>query len=238
MSSLSKLKLRVLGRRRSVTPISNLEVTPYASTGDFCLVFMKNMQDLYLLSYVLTGDYSLAEKCFVNGLDHTQESNPVFKEWARSWATRTIIQRAIHMIQPETRHNTGSKPASAAASNHTMTLPPEITNIVGLPKFERFVFVITVLERYSTQECSLLLNCSRGDVIAARTLALQRIVRPADLQCKVVSIHPEKQMLSVHRASVPKADGMRGSGSGLLGRVPRTAQIDWDDHALAANRGT
>jgi hypothetical protein len=34
--------------------------------------------------------------------------------------------------------------------------------------FERFVFVMLVLEHYSEHECSLLLSCSRQDVIAAR----------------------------------------------------------------------
>jgi DNA-directed RNA polymerase specialized sigma24 family protein len=47
--------------------------------------------------------------------------------------------------------------------------------ILELPSFERFVFVMSVLEHYSNQECSLLLGCTRRDVIAAQTRALQQI---------------------------------------------------------------
>jgi DNA-directed RNA polymerase specialized sigma24 family protein len=47
--------------------------------------------------------------------------------------------------------------------------------ILELPSFERFVFVMSVLERFSIQECSLLLGCTRRDVIAAQTRALQQM---------------------------------------------------------------
>ena len=51
----------------------------------------------------------------------------------------------------------------------------EIGAVLELEAFERFVYVITVLERYSDQECSVLLGCTRRDVVAARTRALQQI---------------------------------------------------------------
>ncbi len=44
-----------------------------------------------------------------------------------------------------------------------------------LPPFDRVVFVMSVLERYSDRECSALLNCALGDVIAARIKAIQQI---------------------------------------------------------------
>src|SRR5258708_31900362 len=44
-----------------------------------------------------------------------------------------------------------------------------------LPPFDRFVFVMSVLERYSARECALLLDCSPTDVLPARIRAFQQI---------------------------------------------------------------
>src|SRR5207237_9434291 len=45
----------------------------------------------------------------------------------------------------------------------------------GWGPFERFVFVMAVLEGYSPRECSALLGCPVQDVIEAKSLALQRL---------------------------------------------------------------
>ena len=133
------------------------------------------MNSLYLLSFLLTADNAMAERCFVRGLDDSARGNPVFKEWAQAWARRTIIQNAIQMVQPRPR----ATAAVGAASDRTVALfaeqPAGIAEIIALPTFDRFAFVMSVLERYSDQECLLLLDCNRGEVIAARTRALQQI---------------------------------------------------------------
>ncbi len=53
--------------------------------------------------------------------------------------------------------------------------PEEIAAVLELGPFERFVYVISILERYSDQDCSVLLGCARRDVLAARSHALQQI---------------------------------------------------------------
>jgi DNA-directed RNA polymerase specialized sigma24 family protein len=57
----------------------------------------------------------------------------------------------------------------------------EIAAVARLEPFERFVYVMTVLERYSDHECSILLGCARRDVLAARTRALQQLGSAMDL---------------------------------------------------------
>jgi DNA-directed RNA polymerase specialized sigma24 family protein len=198
------------------TQISNQETTPYARGADFCRIFVEEMDRLYLLSFLLTGEHSLAEECFVRGLEDARKGNPVFKEWALSWARRTIIQTAIKLIQPRPTYNPTSSPAGG--SIHATTRPAEIANIVGLPQFERFVFVISVLERHSFQECSLLLDCSRGDAIGARTCALQQVALQAELPCKVVSIDSDEQALPDRSGALPQPETVRGVGSGLPGK--------------------
>src|SRR5262245_27275894 len=72
----------------------------YASAGDFCGIFDRDMNTLYWLALTLTDDASMAEQCFVAGLDECIEGNSVFKEWARSWSRRVVIKNAIRLVSP------------------------------------------------------------------------------------------------------------------------------------------
>jgi DNA-directed RNA polymerase specialized sigma24 family protein len=174
--------------------IKNQQPSPYATKGDFCRIFEKDMNRLYLLSFMLTGDRATAEQCFVGGLHFAQEGNPVFKEWAESWARRTIILNAIRMMRPRSMSGT-TLSAPDRSAGQTATEPAEMAEIAQLPALERFAFVMSVLEHYTDQECSLLLGCARGDVAAARTRALQRVGRSAELQGKAVSIGSDQKTM-------------------------------------------
>jgi hypothetical protein len=55
---------------------------------------------LYLLSYLLTGDCAQAERCFVTGLDLTNEDNAAFRDWAHTWARRVIVDNALRLVAP------------------------------------------------------------------------------------------------------------------------------------------
>jgi hypothetical protein len=152
--------------------------TPYASSADFRQVFDEDMNSLYLLSFLLTADREKAEQCFVAGLDDAVEGNSVFKEWARSWARRAIIQNAIRVIKPRLVEGSGGS-SSASVNGKGKTHPAEqhveMAAVLALEPFVRFVYVMTVLERYSDQDCSLLLGCTRREVLAARVRALQQL---------------------------------------------------------------
>ncbi len=176
--------------------------TPYATQADFRRVFQEDMNRLYLLSFLLTGERDLAEQCFVSGLKMSSEGNPVFKEWATSWARRTIILTAIRMVRPRLgdpqRSSVPPKSAGPSAISRA-----EIANIIALPPFGRFVFVMSVLECYTEQECSLLLGCTRREAMEARERALRRTGEGAELRRKVISIASddtgilEEQMRSI-----------------------------------------
>jgi hypothetical protein len=58
-----------------------------------------------------------------------------------------------------------------------LVLQAEVSAILELPPFERFVFIMSTLERYSDQDSSILLSCTRKDVAEARTRALQQLGR-------------------------------------------------------------
>jgi DNA-directed RNA polymerase specialized sigma24 family protein len=159
------------------------------------------MNSLYLLSFLLTGDQSPAERCFVRGLDDSTKGNTVFKEWAQSWARRRIIQNAIQMLRPKpTDHSVGGAPSDRTAV-HAM-IPAEMGGIVELPAFERFVFVMSVLEHYSDQECSLLLGSTRADVFGARTRALRQIGDKAESHRTLVSSNSNEALADKSKSAI------------------------------------
>ena len=188
------------------------ESSPYATRRDFCQIFEKSMSPLYLLSLVLTGEQATAEQCFVGGLHIAQEGNLVFKEWAESWARRTIILNAIRMVRPRLASEMTTV-AVDRADGHPGVEEPEIKAIIALPAFERFVFVMSVLEHYSDHECSLHLTCTVGDIRAARARALKLIGNAAKLHGNLVTMptrqtetggDPESELhlQTVHRMAV------------------------------------
>ena len=98
------------------------------------------MNRLYLLSYLLTGDREKAEQCFVSGLEDAVGSNPVFKEWARSWARRVIIQNAVRLINPRAAGKDGrSRSVSVDTGDKMITAEPqaEIAAVLALEPFEQ-----------------------------------------------------------------------------------------------------
>lgn len=177
----------MLGERK----VTQSESTQYAAAADFCRIFEKDMNRLYRLSFLLTGDRALAEKCFVSGLEDARNSNPVFKEWADSWARRTIIRNAIQLIAP--RAVDDREQVAIAEEMAARVEPAELAAVLALPAFERFVFVMSVLERYSEQECSLLLGCTRADVVAARSRALRQLGAAAEARQNPAGVAVSKQ---------------------------------------------
>lgn len=108
----------------------------------------------------------------------------MFRDWAQSWARRTIIQNAIRMLTPRKNHATVADIPSDAVScsfGRTQDTDYAIARILRLEHFERFVFVMSVLERYSDQDCSVLLGCSRQDVGETRMRALLHVAEPDNL---------------------------------------------------------
>jgi hypothetical protein len=126
---------------------------------------------LYLLSFLLTGDKVLAEKCFSHAMDDYVASQGVtLADWARGPGRIAVIQRAVQAVRPTPKrvHSLsfapGSRPLLAAAHQ-------PFSAITSLGAFERFVFVMAVLEGYSAEECAAFLECGLSDISATRELA-------------------------------------------------------------------
>src|SRR5215467_13915150 len=120
----------------------------YATAVDFERIFTKDMSALYLLSFLLIADGDKAEECFVAGIGESTRRTRVFKAWARSWARRTIIQCAIRLIAPRQQSQSGVRKPTAMRTLDALplVLQAEVSAILELPPFERFVFIMSTLE--------------------------------------------------------------------------------------------
>lgn len=157
--------------------IEDDRVTKYAGGADYCRIFEEQMHSLYLLAFLLTADAEKAEKCFVDGLAECVEGSAVCIEGPHSWARRSIIMHAIQMIKPV--QGQGASGFSISDAPPTSGRIDPFAAIVSLCAFERFVFVMSILEGHPVEECQSILRCSRQDVEIARKVANFRAARAA-----------------------------------------------------------
>jgi hypothetical protein len=147
--------------------------TPYPTVADFLRTFNEEMHSLYLLSFLLTADHDKAEQCLVAAMGECVEGIGGYMDWARSWIRAAVLKHAIQMIKPAPER----ADYVSFISLKRLATPPgnnPFAAILLLDAFERFVFVMSILEGQSDEECAILLRCSRRDVTMARLLALKR----------------------------------------------------------------
>jgi DNA-directed RNA polymerase specialized sigma24 family protein len=140
----------------------------YANQADFRERFEKDTKSLYLLAFLLTANHSDSEKCFVETVEESSQQQKVFREWIQSWIKRGLIKNAIRIAAP------GRTP-DAKRDEWGIA---EIDGVAQLPALERFVFVMTLLENFTTADCALLLGLSKENVVRLRSKALTRLPLP------------------------------------------------------------
>jgi DNA-directed RNA polymerase specialized sigma24 family protein len=147
----------------------------YATEADFCKDLAEGLKPLYLLAFLLTGRHIEAERCFTATVEDALGAHGVFKGWERSWSKRCLITHAIRVVfsgAPEK----GVGPDSCSEFDRESTERSVVNAIAGLvPPLQRFVFVMSVLEKYSDHECALLLGCTPRRVLEARNHALGQL---------------------------------------------------------------
>jgi len=155
------------------TDIYDDGATTHATVTDFWNILTDGMHSLYQLSFLLTADLDQAKQCFFSGMGECEEEIGVSAAWAQARARHTILKSAIWMIMPAPERADDSSFAlkGSAAPGETNLFDA----VVRLNAFERFVYVMSVLEKYSDDDCSTLLRCSRRDVIITRAIAVERL---------------------------------------------------------------
>jgi hypothetical protein len=150
----------------------------YATRRDFQEIFTEDMAGLHLLAFLLTADAEKAEQCFVAGLEDSIAGNSVFRQWARSWSKRAIIRNAIKIMAPAP-----GQPGPLPQVDYAWTRDPQsnalIMAVTRLAAFERFILVMTVLENYSVEECSVLVGRPAAEVMTAKSQALRSLGSPS-----------------------------------------------------------
>jgi hypothetical protein len=153
-----------------------------ATSDEFRKLFTEG-NNLYLLSFLLTANCEEAERCFVAGLADCVDGNPVFKEWASSWARSIIVHSAIRIIA---LHISPARSAASGSHSANEDLPKTplhnspFASVLELEDFERFVYVLSVLERYPARKCAVLLGTSLQQILETRTRALQHLAEFAN----------------------------------------------------------
>ena len=145
----------------------------------------ENIKEFYQLSFLLTGDHEKAERCFVAGIEHLVRGNRAFNQWAHSWAKRIIVESAIRELKPRLRQsNFYPLPATFPYIGDLSSTPRghfQLGAILALRGFERIVFVLSVLDHYSLDDCAGLLGCSVSEIRQARMHALQELINSVEV---------------------------------------------------------
>lgn len=157
-------------RRRKVAG----ERDEYVSKEEFVGVFESEQAGLQRLALLLTANADAAAQCLSLALQQCLATSFVFKGWALTWVRRVVIRNAISLVMGS------GQPLFVKANDDAekgLTMYPEgelsgpvanVQRILGFSQFDRFVFVICVLERYSVHDCAVLLRRSLRDINDAR----------------------------------------------------------------------
>jgi hypothetical protein len=146
-----------------------------STTTDCYRIFAEEMDSLYWLAFLLTADHNKAEQCFVGGLGECVDQTHVPAERARAWARRAIVEDAVRILRPVPEKSMNGCFVDAKSQATVGTRNP-FAFIISLHAFERFVFVMSVLEGQSDEDCQSLLRCTRQELVMARKAALRFFV--------------------------------------------------------------
>jgi DNA-directed RNA polymerase specialized sigma24 family protein len=153
----------------------------YISGKSFCNLFSDRMAEFYQLAFLLTADPTLTEECFIAALEDCISASNVSRDWAHTWARRAIVKNAVRIVKDCTLHGPSSqtdRDGGEKIPNAAGFVRPEFDAILALPIFDRFVFVLSLLERFPAGEISSLLGRPIKEVLQARISALLEAASP------------------------------------------------------------
>ncbi len=154
---------------------------PYMTISEFADIFTCHIGSLYRLSFLLMGDSTKAERCLLNAFEICLTGTAIPDQWSIAWSKLSVVKSAIQLTSPSP---TATRTCIIVSHNAEppVDLPDPLQDVRQLPAFDRFVYVMSILARYRIHECSLLLNCSRRDVAAARKRALLRVAAACEIR--------------------------------------------------------
>lgn len=139
----------------------------YTTAEEFCSIFNRSVDRHYLLALLLTCSESKALECVVLALEDCQKAQ-VFKPWADSWARLSVIDRAMKIMGIGSHDSLEVDPYKQPLDR----IPSELASVMKLRTFQRFVYVLTVLEKYSIRDVAILMKRSKREVMEVQQEAL------------------------------------------------------------------
>jgi hypothetical protein len=146
---------------------------------DKCQFLVSHMEQYYSLVLLLTASEEDAERCFVISLDTWSKAcrnlAPIVPEAADARIKRALVDCALRFCGPVSGRVQEEAEVDIWGEKLPGNYSPWVAAIVQLDTFERFVFVLSVLECYSDKECSDLLHCRLEEVAESRAHALHSV---------------------------------------------------------------
>ena len=153
----------------------------YASADDFQELFASEMVDLFRLAFFLTAESDKAEHCLILTMHECLANRSVFKRWLPVWTRNALIQNAIRVVMGDricpvrkTRLGRALCPIQTSAQD-ALSDSDESAGILHLSDFDRLVYVLCVLESYTTRDCATLLCRSRQEIRDAQNRAENQV---------------------------------------------------------------
>lgn len=148
--------------------------------------FGKHYSELYWLAFLLTGDQQESVQAFTNALDVEDGANPFFRGWMVSWARRLVIAAALGVIASELRESArrversrgedsvylDGAPSGTWTGFQGMTKPEFERAVLALDAFPRCALLLTVFEKLSIQDTTVLLGADEALLRKAQGLGL------------------------------------------------------------------
>jgi hypothetical protein len=144
---------------------------------DDCQSLISHMEQYFLLGLLLTGSEDDAENCFILALDAWSKAtgNLVDRELAHISMKRALVDSAIQICNSAFSHVPRESEADIWNERPEMAYPPWVAAILQLETFDRFVFVLSVLESYSDKDCADLLHSQPEEIAERRARALHSV---------------------------------------------------------------
>lgn len=144
-----------------------------------CQFLMSRMDAYYSLGLLLTASEEDAESCFVLALETwssaCKSQYPMGQEVAHRSMKRALVDSAIQICDPVFGRAPDDSDLDIWNERSASNQSPWVACVLQLNTFERFVFVLSVLESYSDAECADVLHCDREEIAEARLQAFSSL---------------------------------------------------------------
>lgn len=152
----------------------------YATADDMQKLFVAAMKDLFCLAFLLIANSERAEDCVIRSMRECFRNRYILKERLPDWVRDSVVRNGMKIVRDIDGLSFGDAPRDSIPlvpepSQPSIGTTDYSAGILELSNFDRLVYVICILERYTSGRCAMLLGMSREQVWDARNRALAHI---------------------------------------------------------------